>query len=423
MLRQSEKWQVFYLTLLILLDFMGLATVVVLFPHLFLDPNSQLFPEAWSNGFRVSMLGFFLAIYPLGQFFGATWFGKLSDHYGRRKILSYTIAGTLLGFVLSAIAIETHQYILLFVSRLLAGLCAGNVAIAQASLADISQNEKTKARYITFGQMAMGSAYIVGPILGGVLSNNALLSWLNASTPFWFFSILLAVMWLLLETTYRETLSNLKTDRINVLEGFQQVYQALTSQHLRMGFAVWGVFIGGWWLFESFMPTFLLQKFHFNTMQIGNLLAFNGALYAAFQYCVVQRLTKYLSANQMMGYSAVFAGLGVAAMAFISSVFSLYLAMIVFVLAMGFAIPGLITAISGRAHRDEQGQIMGMIGSTQALGTVIVMIVGGYLNAIDPNIPVFCGGLLIIVSWYMFVRNFNKSKKIVSLENVSSTEI
>ena len=182
-----------------------------------------------------------------------------------------------------------------------------------------------------------------------------------------------------------------------------QIVKALTSKQLRGVFMVWLMFICGWWFFESFMPSFLYEKFNFNTSHIGYLLSFNGALYAAFQYAVVQKISHKLRPSSMFLWSTVFSGLAIVFMTVASNRIELYAAMVVFVLAMGFCIPGLITCISKMAPDSQQGQIMGMIGSMQALGTVVVMIAGGYLQALNINITILGGGILMIVSWLLFI--------------------
>src|SRR3990167_4640761 len=172
-IQKYKKGITLYLILVILVDFMGVATVVTLFPNLLLGTHS-IFPATWSASNKLTAMGVMLAIYPLGQFFGASLFGKLSDHHGRKKIMLLTLLGTCFGFLLSAISIDIASAALLFMSRLIAGLCAGNVAIAQASLIDVSRNEAEKTRNISYGQIAMGSAYIVGPVLGALLSQKSL---------------------------------------------------------------------------------------------------------------------------------------------------------------------------------------------------------------------------------------------------------
>ena len=235
----KTRW---FLTIIILIDFMGMAIVVVSFPHLFLNVNSMLFSPALDKSTRLMLLGLFLAIYPLGQFFGAATLGKLSDHFGRKGVLCSTLLGTFIGYIISALSIMAALPILLFVGRLLTGLCAGNVAVAQASLIDISIDEKSKTQNLTYGQMAMGSAYIIGPVLGGVLADPKLVHWFNASTPFWFFSGLLFLLLLATQFFYKETLTKRQSVRVNMKEHIRQIYVAFIDVKLRLSFIVWFVF-------------------------------------------------------------------------------------------------------------------------------------------------------------------------------------
>lgn len=398
----NDKFIKFLMTLVVLIDFMGVAIVVVLFPNVFLDTHSTLFSSAWSPSDRLIALGLCLAIYPLGQFFGSSIFGKLSDTYGRKAILSWTIFGTFVGFILSATSMQIASFSLLFFSRLFTGLCAGNVAVAQASLVDIS-DENTKAKNLSLSQMAMGSAYVIGPVIGAILADSNLINWFGPSVPFWFFAGILAIEFVLLIIFYQDTRAQHMKVTINFLEGFQQIYNALTDKKLSNAFCVWFLFVCGWWLFESFMPAFLYEKFNFNTTNIGYLLGFNGALYAGFQYAVIQRIAHKISSQNMVIYSAPVTGLAIISMAYATNSFQLYTAMIIFVLSMGFCIPGLITSISNMAKQEEQGQVMGMIGSVQAMATVIVMSLGGYIHSLNINITIIAGGVLIVLSSVLFI--------------------
>jgi len=401
----EKKVTLLYLMLVILIDFMGMAMVVVIFPKLLLH-STTLLSSLWVYEDRIKIMGVLLAIYPLGQIIGASIFGKLSDNWGRKELLLITIMGTSFSFMLSAFSIEISSLTLLLVSRLVTGLFAGNVAIAQASLLDISTPE-TRAQNISYSQIAMGSAYIVGPVLGGWLTQA--FPFCTLSTPFWIFSLALGALLVVTIFLYKETLSEAKSTSIDPFEFAQQIVGGFANKKLRNVFIVWLLFVSGWWLFESFMPAFLSIKFGYDTVQIGNLLAFNGALYASFQFIVVQRIAKYMNPTLMVIYSSIFAALSIMALSFVVAPWQLYLAMSVFVMAMGFSIPGIVTFISNNVDDASQGQVMGIVNSIQAVSTVLVMLLGGYLNSININISVIGGGLLVLISWLMFtVTNFNR---------------
>ncbi len=405
----KKKWTTWFLICVIFIDFIGMATVVVIFPKLLLTSNI-IFTESTSDGRRLMWMGVLLALYPFAQIIGAPLFGKLSDYYGRKRLLIITLVGTLFGFAMTSFSIALGLPMLLFISRFVAGFCAGNVAIAQASLLDIS-NDETRTKNIALSQMAMGSAYIVGPILGALLSESATVSWLSSATPFWLLSLVLGVLILVTIFYYQDTLLQPIKEKIELIGSIKQIYNAMTDVKLRGSFISWLLFVSGWWLFESYMPVFLLQRFHFSTMQIGNVLSFNGALYAGFQYLIVQKVSRLIKPEVMIKYSGFIVALSIMSLAFVNSIFELYVAMTVFVVSMGFMIPGLISYISSQANQSAQGQVMGMVNSIQAVSTVIVMLLGGYLNAFNHEFTIIGGGLLVLVSWLVFLLMLNKKNQ------------
>ena len=207
MKNKNNLLTVSYLIGIALVDFMGLGVVVTLFPKLLLEADSLLLPLSWSNSLRLTALGVFLAIYPLGQFFGAAVLGKLSDRFGRRRLLLLTLTGTLLGFLASGWALVIASPLLLFFSRLFSGLFSGNIAVVQASLADISPDEATKNRYFSWFQVALGLSWVIGPPMGGWLSDNTLVDWFTYTTPFWITCGFLSVLLLVTQCWFKETAS------------------------------------------------------------------------------------------------------------------------------------------------------------------------------------------------------------------------
>lgn len=394
-----------YLIAVTLVDFMGLGIVVTLFPKLLLNPSAGLLPFAWTSVDRLTALGIFLAIYPLGQFIGAAILGKLSDYYGRRNLLLITLLGTLIGFIASGIALEIQSAVLLFTSRLFAGLFAGNVAIVQAGLIDLSPNEKSKNRNFSLLQVALGGSWVLGPPMGGWLSSSSIVSWFSYTTPFWVIAGLLLILLALTQFWFKETLLEPKKEKVYLLAGIKQVHQAFTLEKLRIAFIAWFIFVSGWWLFEAFLPTYLQQRFNFSPARIGDFLASMGGTYVLFQLLVVQRFTKLKPANMVKG-TLVLSGVSVLGLAFVNSILALHIMITIFVCAQGFALPGLIISIANLADAKNQGQIMGMISSIQAIATVAMMMIGGWLDSFGLDVTVIGGGVLLILSWLIYCLHF-----------------
>ena len=139
-----------------------------------------------------------------------------------------------------------------------------------------------------------------------------------------------------------------------------------------------------------------------------------GATYAAFQYLVVQRVAKKIKPENMVRFGLIVAGCAVIAVDFVHSVTQLHAVITVFVMSMGFVLPGLITCLSNLASQDDQGHMMGMVSSVQAIATVLMMLVGGYLDNYGIAVSVVMGGALLLISWLLFVTYFKPKKSNVS---------
>ena len=405
---KSEKFTRWYCALLILMDFMGLTITIVIFPKLLLSNTDGILPLTLSYSSKFALMGILLALYPLGQFFGATLFGKLSDHWGRKKTLLLTLFATFCAFMLTALSISEGLIVLLFLSRFFGGLFAGNVSIAQASLVDIS-TETTKAHNLSFGQTAMGAAWIFGPILGAYLSEPSLISWFNYATPFWVFCFIFFIFIILTIFFFTDTLAQHHKTKINLIEGLQQVLEGFSQKQYRSIIFVWFVFVFGWWLFEAFMPAYLFKHFNFSTLQIGHLLTFNGLLFVLSQALIVSKVAKKVKPESLVKFAAVFASLGMISLAYVPSSL-IYFSMGIFVLGMSFSLTGFITSLSNKENESSQGKIMGIVNSTQAFATVLVMIVGGFINSFQDDINIIGGGMITLLAWCMYLIVFRKAK-------------
>lgn len=116
-----------------------------------------------------------------------------------------TVAGTAVAFAASAYAVVEASAGLLLISRLLAGIMAGNVAIAQASMADISA-PGNKTKNLTMIQTALGPAWVIGPPAGGWLTNFSLGQFSGYMTPFVIMAAIFTLLFIYTLVAYPDTL-------------------------------------------------------------------------------------------------------------------------------------------------------------------------------------------------------------------------
>jgi DHA1 family tetracycline resistance protein-like MFS transporter len=380
-----------------LLDFMGFTIAATIFPGLLLDPANGLLPTSWGHDLRLILVGVLLSVFPLGQFLSAAVLGAASDKWGRRSILLITLLGTVASCLLTAFAITFEWGVVLFVSRFLLGLCAGNVTVAQASIVDIS-TEKTKASNISLIQLSLGLAWVFGAPLGGFLSNSTIVNWFSNSTPFWMLFIALTILLILVYFFYPET-----EQKIHMFKGFQLSYQALSHFNYRDMFFVWMLFIAGWALFLQFLPSFLILKFDYTASSVGPLLAFMGGTFACTQIFIARKILNFMPPETVLKILMLLPGIAALLMAFLNNGLFFHMVAFCFSFGMGFTLPSLLAAISNRADKREQGSVLGMAQSLQALVTIIVTVIGGKLLAINISLSCLIGGGLMFSAWVLFV--------------------
>jgi MFS family permease len=104
-----------------------------------------------------------MAIYSLTQFITAPIWGRFSDRYGRRPILLLSLAGTVVAYIWLSLASDLQT---LYLARGLAGIAAGSISAAFASMSDITTKENRSKGMGLIGA-AFGLGFIAGPAIGG----------------------------------------------------------------------------------------------------------------------------------------------------------------------------------------------------------------------------------------------------------------
>lgn len=234
--KKEKKLSMLPIFLTVLIDMIGTTILIPVLAPLFLSPSALFTPET-SFATRTFLLGLAGASFPFAQFFGAPILGALSDKYGRKPILLLSLTGTLFARLLFAFGIIFHSLPLIIISPIIDGFTGGNISIAMSAIADIS-DPKQKAKNFGLIGMSFGIGFVLGPFLGGVLTNAKILPLFSFATPYFFTVALTLFNIILMSFNFKETLSKKVASHVSLLTGVRNFKKAFSTPNIRTMFTV-----------------------------------------------------------------------------------------------------------------------------------------------------------------------------------------
>lgn len=140
-MRSTTRKTLIPYSIVILFAYIGFALPLPILPGMFLDPESTILPGS-SIHTQMILLGLVMASFPIGQFFGSPLLGRLSDRFGRKRVILWSLTGTTLGYMVTALTVSKGSVLGMFLGLALCGFCEGNVTIAQSVVADLTEKEE-----------------------------------------------------------------------------------------------------------------------------------------------------------------------------------------------------------------------------------------------------------------------------------------
>jgi multidrug resistance protein len=304
------------------------------------------------------VIGLLFGIYSLCQLVASPALGDLSDRYGRRPVLIFSLLGTVISFVMLALA---QTVVMLFLARIVDGLSGGNISTARAYVADITE-PKDRARAYGLIGAAFGLGFIFGPALSGVLAR------ISYTAPIWAAAgltlVATAMAWFWLPETVHRAAAGTGMPFRNLAAMMQR---AGLRRMLVIDFAYWFSFA----IFQTTFALFVARRFGFDAPKTGYFFAGFGVLGVIVQGAFIRPIVHKLGDKPTFIIGLVFSAVGLVAAAYAQSVGLLVAALVPLAIGMGFGHPTVSSLVSRAGRHDEQGRVQGAAGAVESLGRAL----------------------------------------------------
>lgn len=375
--------------LIVLIDMLGFALIV---------PLLTFFADSF--GATEFQTGLLVSSYALMQMIGAPILGRLSDKYGRRPVFLISIAGTFIGFLILGFA---NSLWWIFASRILSGLTAGNISVAQAYIADVT-DEKNRAKGMGMFGAAFGIGFILGPALGGMLSQFGFAVPAFVAAALAFINLLTVYFWL------PESLTDERRAELATQKKADISFAALISalNHPKVGALLW-VRFGFAIAFNSFQtvfPLYVLNKFGLGAQQTGYILAYLGIVLVIMQGGLIGPLSARFKEASLIVTFLGFALAGMIGWTIANSIPVLLIAMFPMAVGAGSFNALINSAISKAVTRDEVGGMLGFGAGLESATRVVMPALASYLlGAYGTSTPGVMGSVVLaVVVVYAYVN-------------------
>jgi len=397
-MRVHSRLLFFTLYLVYFLDLAGIGIIYVILAPLIVESPHLFALESYTVPERNVLLGLLYGAYPLTQFFAAPILGELSDCIGRKKPFLFSSILTGLSFCLTAVSVQIGSLSLLFLSRLVSGMGAGNMTIALASVADFVE-PAGRPKKMGFFNMVGGSSWIITPYLGALLSGA-----LFISAPFWAAALLFFVAAYLIHAYYPEAKSvSAIPSEFHPSKVFRNILKAFQIPKVSpvLGISILSIF--AWMVYQAFIAPYLNEKYQFSTAWIGATFAYFSAWWLIGGLLANQFLLKRFKASWVNIAPMFVAPAAIFSYLFFSRSAGVWPASAAANVAEGLACSCFFALFSTLAKQQHQGKLFGCWNAGFALSSALTPVLSGWLSRYSLDAPFLCAALLHSAAAFLYV--------------------
>jgi len=397
-LASNSKSPLAVLFVTIFLDLMGFGLIIPILPLY----SKSLGAPYWE-------IGAIAVMFPLMQFLFASFWGGLSDRFGRRPIMLVSIFITVLAYIFFA---HSTTILMLFISRALSGFGAANLSVAQAYISDVTKPENRAKSFGILGA-AFGLGFIFGPPIGGFVKENYNLEMVGyVAASFSFINLVMAYFLLpesLKEKTYgRKLFPNPFGD---VISGFKR---ELTGSLLFINF----VYIAAFSMMQITAALLWEERYALSEAEVGYMFSYIGVLAVIIQGGLIGWFNKKLGERRLLILGNILMFGGLLMMPFVPVQYFIPLelvAMAIISFGNSFLTPTISTILSKNSSESEQGKILGTNQSVGSMARLVGPLAGTTLYGIAYYLPyVAASTIMLLVAWLsvrMIKKHINRPEK------------
>jgi DHA1 family tetracycline resistance protein-like MFS transporter len=392
-----------FIFITLLIDVIGLAIIIPVFPKLI----EGLIHGSVSDASRIS--GLLLVAYAVMQFLCAPLVGNLSDKYGRRPVLLFSLLGFGIDYLFLAFA-PTIGW--LFIGRIIAGITGASFTTASAYIADVSSPEKRAQNFGMIG-VAFGLGFILGPVIGGILGK------MDTHYPFYAAAALAFInaiygFFILPESLSKENRRPLDWKRCNPLGTLLQLKKYPSVINLSVCLFI--VYFASHAV-QSVWTFYTMQKFKWNEDLVGYSLGFIGLMIALVQGGLIRIAIPKLGQEKSIWIGLTLYAIGMVLFGLANQGWMMFAYMVPYAVG-GIAGPALQGIMTNQVPANEQGELQGGLTSLMSLSSIfgpwfMTYIFYYFTNAKAPvylpGAPYFVGAALMLLSAFLAMRSFKKN--------------
>jgi len=357
------KKKLFPIFLVVLVDLLGFSILIPLLPF-------------YAKEFGASALeaGFLVASYSVCQLFASPWLGSLSDRYGRKPVLLVSQVGTALSLVMMVWA---PNLTFLFLARMFDGITAGNLSVAQAYVADVTEPEE-RAGAFAFINIGMFVGFFLGPMIAAVLGSTSMTGPIWVAVGFSVTSILATLFFL------PESKENQTTKPNKVSSQPFSPWRFFKQANLRPTLLQFLIYIFALTYFVQGVGLYLEKKLNlaagikFGPVEVGYLFSYSGFITIVVQGFLIRKFIAVLGEKKLVAVSFLVGALAMGSLVWVNSFVFLAIAVFFISIAQSNLRPCLTGLASRKAPPNQQGELLGLVATLGSLGQITGPIAGGY---------------------------------------------